>query len=74
MRNIEDMKLIVIKGRDNSGKITTINYVYKRLIKQGAVSFNSCKKEKVGKEENDFKHILYYQGMSIGFFSPGDSI
>lgn len=68
------MKLIVIKGRGKSGKTTTINYVHKHLIDQGAKPFNSCKKEKVGKEENDFKHVLYYQNMSIAFFSPGDSI
>lgn len=68
------MKLIVIDGKGNCGKTTTINYVYKKLIEKEAESFNGYEKEKVGEGENDFKHVLYYQNMSIAFFSPGDSI
>lgn len=64
------MKIILLSGKPNTGKTTTINLTYENLIRLGA----SIIKEKapLGKNPMDFESVLSYRGKSIAFYSMGD--
>lgn len=66
------MKAIIIKGESESGKTSAINYIYKYLLNKGAEAFEEREKEQVGKNAEDFKHVLCYLNVKIAFYSAGD--
>lgn len=67
---IYGMKIILLAGKSNTGKTTTINLTYDNLIRHGA----SIIKEKIplGKNSMDFESVLSYRGKSVAFYSMGD--
>lgn len=63
------MKVVILHGKHNSGKTTTFNHLYDRLLEDGATEIEP-KKELPGKD--DFECILKYKGKKIALFSLGD--
>ena len=66
------MKAIIIKGKSESGKTSVINYIHKCLLNKGAEPFEGKEKEQVGRNAEDFKHILTFLNITIAFYSAGD--
>lgn len=65
------MKIIMLKGPDNSGKTTTLNLVYDELVKRNAaVKF----KVELGWKGDDFASILNYNNKTVAIFSMGDYV
>lgn len=64
------MKVIMLMGTPESGKTTTLNMVYDELAKSGATVISN--KSQLGKDPQDFKCILQYQGKRVGIFTMGD--
>lgn len=67
---IYGMKIILLYGLPNTGKTTTFNLVYDKLIEFGAQEAEA--KTPLGKNPKDFKTILKYQGKNVAVFSMGD--
>ena len=63
------MKIIVIKGNQNSGKTTSIRLVYDILLYLGAEIDIA---RKYGKTHIDFDTELIYNGKRIAISSAGD--
>jgi hypothetical protein len=66
----EFMKIILLSGKSNTGKTTTLNIVHKDLINQGGVAIQN--KLQLGKNPKDFKTILEYHEKNVAIFSMGD--
>lgn len=64
-----EMKVVILHGKHNCGKTTTINKLFDKLIANGA-SFVEPKKELPGRD--DFECVLKYNGKTIALFSLGD--
>lgn len=64
------MQLLILNGASNTGKTTTINYLFDKLISDGAKIENP--KSTLGGDPKDFEAILLYKGKRIGLFSMGD--
>lgn len=67
---IYGMKIILLSGKPNTGKTTTIWITYENLIKQGASVI--MEKKPLGKNPMDFESVLSYHGKTIAFYSMGD--
>ena len=65
------MKIIVIKGKKNIGKTTTIRHIFETLIDKKAVVKDF---EPIGHWYNDFFATLEYKGKTIVINSLGDLI
>ena len=63
------MKVVFLHGEHNSGKTTTINELYYRLLLEGAKVIEP-KKNLPAKD--DFECILEFQNKRIALFSLGD--
>ena len=63
------MKIIILHGKHNSGKTTTFNDLYEKLLANGAIITNP-KKELPAKD--DFECIINYKGKKVALFSLGD--
>lgn len=66
------MELIVLKGKKNTGKTTTINYVYNELRGNGYEEPNQDKFENLKK--GDFLAILEKEDIKLGINSQGDEV
>lgn len=66
------MELIVLKGKVNVGKTTTINYVYNELRGKGYKEPDQDKFENLGK--GDFLAILEKEDIKLGINSQGDEV
>ena len=64
------MKLIVLKGKENTGKTTTINCVCNDLRGKGYIEPSSKTFEDLG--NGDFLTVLEKEGVKIGIISQGD--
>lgn len=64
------MELIVLKGKENTGKTTTINYVSNGLRGKGYIESSPKDFEDLG--NGDFLTILEKDGVKIGVVSQGD--
>ncbi|GHT46630.1 hypothetical protein AGMMS49965_24300 [Bacteroidia bacterium] len=63
------MKVIMLKGKDDSGKTTTLNLVYDEYYSDKGVS--SVKKA-LGDSSKDFSAHIIYKGKLIVFYTEGD--
>lgn len=64
------MKVIVLKGRDNSGKTTTLKKVHEFLMK--AVGEQETKHKVDLKGNDDFRDVINFAGKKIGIVTQGD--
>ena len=64
------MKIIVVKGNQNTGKTTSIRLAYDIALYLGAAIITPRNIE--DKPHNDFETVLFYNGKRIGFYSAGD--
>ncbi len=64
------MRIILLSGKPNTGKTTTLNIVYNDLVNQGGITIKN--KLQLGKNPMDFKTILKYHGKTVAIFSMGD--
>ena len=64
------MELIVLKGKENTGKTTTINYVYNKLRGEGYIESSPKDFKDLG--DVDFLTVLEKDGVKIGVVSQGD--
>lgn len=64
------MVLIVLKGKENTGKTTTINYVCNKLRGEGYIESSLKDFEDLG--NGDFLTILEKERVKIGIVSQGD--
>lgn len=60
------MKVLMLKGKDNCGKTTTINRVRDILLKES----QTIEMEPINKA--DFSCVLLYRGLKVGIYSEGD--
>lgn len=60
------MKVLMLKGKDNCGKTTTINRVRDILSKES----QTIEMEPINKA--DFSCVLLYRGLKVGIYSEGD--
>lgn len=65
------MKIIALKGPGSSGKSTTLNLVYDKLIHLGAKVLVP-KTFLLNPKQIDFECILEYTGKKIAFYTMGD--
>jgi thymidylate kinase len=63
------MKIIVLQGMPNTGKTTTINFVWDVLCANGAISTN---RQPYGGDPNDFIDTVLWNNLRIGILSMGD--
>ena len=64
------MQTILLVGKKDAGKTTTMDLVYHKLIELGATEI---KKREMPKNKNrDFECVLSYNGKKIGMFTMGD--
>ena len=64
------MKIIVVKGNQNTGKTTSIRLAYDIALYLGAAIITPRNIE--DKPHNDFETVIFYNGKRIGFHSGGD--
>jgi hypothetical protein len=63
------MKIILLSGTPNSGKTTTLNLLYDRLIKDGT---ENVLQEQLGANPKDFKCVVSYKGKTVAIYTMGD--
>jgi hypothetical protein len=63
------MEIIALAGPGSSGKTSTINLVYNRVLAAGGVSMRRLQ---LGGNRHDFEDIVNYKGKKVAFFSMGD--
>jgi len=72
LKNNKDMKIILIAGKPNTGKSTTLNILYDKLTDKGARNIIEKRKPVGNKKENDFQCVINWNGKSVAIFSMGD--
>lgn len=65
------MKIIALKGEENSGKTTTLKKVYELLMKAGGEQEPDCIKNLEGNPE-DIRDVINFAGKKIGIVTQGD--
>lgn len=60
------MKIILLAGNANVGKTSTMNIVYDRLIREGAILDKGTPPEQSEKRKKDFECVLLYKGQKSG--------
>lgn len=70
MEKKKKMKVIVLKGRDNSGKTTTLKEVYKILKAAGGKKKSGCYQKLDG--NRDLRDVIDFAGKKIGIVTQGD--
>lgn len=63
------MRIIALRGADNSGKTSTLKIAHQLLIKAGGLS--TCKLP-IPKSPSDFSDIVDYKKQKVAFFTMGD--
>ncbi|PBC74587.1 hypothetical protein SAMN02745108_02421 [Fibrobacter intestinalis] len=66
------MKIILLAGNANVGKTSTMNIVYDRLIREGAILDKGTPPEQSEKRKKDFECVLLYKGQKVAVHSEGD--
>lgn len=66
------MKIILLAGNANAGKTSTMNIVYDRLIREGAILDKGTPPEQSEKRKKDFECVLLYKGQKVAIHSEGD--
>ncbi|MBQ9463467.1 MAG: hypothetical protein IJU68_07435 [Bacteroidales bacterium] len=65
------MKVITLTGPSNSGKTTTLNRLYERLLKSGATDIlppNVC----IDSPSTDKEYYINWKGKKVGIVTMGD--
>ncbi len=65
------MKVILLSGKSNCGKTTTLNLVYDKIKKDDSFSIIEEKPE-LEKSPDDFECLIKYKGKEVAFFTMGD--
>ena len=63
------MRIIALRGGDNTGKTSTLKIAHQLLIKAGGLS--TCKLP-IPKSPSDFSDIVDYKKQKVAFFTMGD--
>jgi tRNA uridine 5-carbamoylmethylation protein Kti12 len=63
------MKIILLSGRPSSGKSTTLNLLYDKLMESGKCSVIS---EKTPRDSFDFECVLSYNNKTVAIYTSGD--
>lgn len=63
------MKIIVLEGRGNVGKTSTLNILYYDIIAEGAIMSNRLP---LGGDANDFESVGDFNGEKIAIYTMGD--
>lgn len=66
------MKIVLLSGKPNTGKTTTLNLVYNSLLSSSAHILQP--RSILGSNPNDFECILSYTGKVVAIYSAGDLI
>ena len=67
------MKIILLTGKRNCGKTTTLDLLYKRITQNGTKNIIEKRKE-FGYQEKDFKCVVSYADKEVAIYSMGDYI
>ncbi|MDE5690663.1 MAG: hypothetical protein K2I13_00345 [Alistipes sp.] len=65
-------KIIMLRGKDYSGKTTTLNLVYDELVNNRKAKV--CSYVKLGWKGDDFACTLDYNNQKVAIFSMGDYV
>lgn len=65
------MKIIMLKGPNNSGKTMTLNLVYDELVNNRQAKIIE---PRTAISNNDFSCLLEYKGLKVAIFSMGDYV
>lgn len=65
------MKVILIIGKGNVGKTTSLNVIYDILLNNNE-TFIIIPPKQEGANPKDFSSVINYKGKSIAFFTMGD--
>jgi len=63
------MEIIMLSGKNSSGKTTTLNLLHKVVLSKNGKS--TCKKQ-LGGNKYDFSDVVQFNNKTIGFFTMGD--
>ena len=66
------MKIILLSGKQKTGKSTTFNLLYDKLTQNGKKNIVSDKKELGHPEDKDFECVVKYRGKRVALYSMGD--
>jgi ABC-type branched-subunit amino acid transport system ATPase component len=66
------MKIILLSGKQKTGKSTTFNLLYDKLTQNGTKNIISDKKVLGNPTEKDFECIVTYKGNHVALYSMGD--
>jgi len=66
------MKIILLSGKPNTGKSTTLNLLFNELTQNGTKNIVSDKKELGNPAQKDFECVVSYKGKEIAIFCMGD--
>lgn len=66
------MKIIMLKGPDNSGKTTTLNLIHDELVKK--MNATIVFKVELGWKGDDIASTLDYNNRKVAIFSMGDYV
>lgn len=64
------MKIIMLSGKSNCGKTTTLNKVYEFINPKDENIIRA--KSKLGGDIKDFECLIEYNGRTVAFFTMGD--
>jgi len=70
MQSINIMRITVLQGMPNTGKISTLNIVYNLLLQNGGVS--TIRQVLGNPVQNDFSDIVVRKTQRIAFYTAGD--
>jgi tRNA uridine 5-carbamoylmethylation protein Kti12 len=66
------MKIILLSGKPNTGKSTTLNLLYDKLTKNGVTNIITNKSILGNPVQKDFECVVTYNNKNIAIFSMGD--
>jgi len=66
------MKIILLSGKPNTGKTTTLNLLYDKITENGRKNIIAGKKVLGNPASNDFKCVVKYNSKEAAIYSMGD--
>jgi broad-specificity NMP kinase len=66
------MKIILLSGKPGTGKSTTFNLLYDKIIEEERPETIPIKKELGNKKNKDFECVVNYKGKKVALYSMGD--